>query len=117
MTDSMYTILVAINVKPEYRDSFIKASTAEAQGSVRGEPELFQFQLLVDESNPNRFYFFEIFRDKTAAETHWETGVFKTWWNTVEEMLDGGTERICTMRTIFPSVSGLEKQKPGLMNW
>jgi autoinducer 2-degrading protein len=117
MTDSMYTILVAINVKPEYRDPFIKASTAEAQGSVRGEPELFQFQLLVDESNPNRFYFYEIFRDETAAETHWETGVFKTWWNTVEEMLDGGTERICTMGTIFPSVSGLEKQKPGLMNW
>jgi len=58
MSDSMYTILVAINVKPEYRDSFIKASTAEAQGSVRGEPELFQFQLLVDESNSNRFYFF-----------------------------------------------------------
>ena len=117
MTDSMYSILVAINVKPEYRDSFIKASTAEAQGSVRGEPELFQFQMLVDESNPNRFYFFEIFRDETAAETHWETEVFKTWWNTVEEMSDGGTERISTMRTIFPSVSGLEKQKTGLMNW
>jgi quinol monooxygenase YgiN len=113
----MYSIFVAINVKSEHRDSFIKASNVEAQGSVSGEPGLFQFQMLVDDSNPNRFYFFEIFKNEEAAEAHWETDVFKAWWNTVEEMFDGGTERICTMRTIFPSNSGLEKQKPGLMNW
>ncbi len=117
MLDSMFSIFVVINVRPEHRDSFIKASIAEAQGSVRGEPGLFQFQMLVDESNPNRFYFFEIFKDKDAADTHWDTEVFKTWWNAVEGMFDGEAERICTMRTIFPSVSGLEKQKPGLMNW
>ena len=89
MTDSMYSILVAINVKPEYRDSFIKASIAEAQGSVSGEPEIFQFQMLVDETNPNRFYFFEIFRDEKANKSHWETDAFKAWWNTVEEIFDG----------------------------
>ena len=113
MIDSMYAILVAINVKPEYRDSFIKA----AKGSVRGEPEIYQFQMLVDETDPNRFYFYEIFRDEKANESHWETDAFKAWWNTVEEMFDGETERICTMRTIFPSVTGLEKQKPGQINW
>jgi len=117
MKDSMYCFLVAINVKPEYRDAFIEASTAEAEGSIKGEPEIFQFQLSVDDSNPNRFYFFEIFKNEDAAKYHWETEVFKTWWSTIEEMSDGGTERICTMRTIFPSVSGLEKQKPGLINW
>ncbi len=117
MKDSMYSFLVAINVKPEYRDAFIEASNAEAQGSIKGEPGIFQFQLSVDDANPNRFYFFEIFKNEDAAKYHWETEVFKTWWNTVEEMSDGGTERICTMRTIFPSASGLEKQKPGLMNW
>jgi quinol monooxygenase YgiN len=117
MKDSMYSILVAINVKPEYRDAFIKASTAEAKGSIKGEPGIFQFQMLVDNANPNRFYFFEIFKNEDASKDHWETEVFKTWWNTVEEMFDGGTERICTMHTIFPSVSGLEKQKPGLLNW
>ena len=117
MKDSMYSILVAINVKPEYRDAFIEASIVEAKGSIKGEPEIFQFQMLIDDANPNRFYFFEIFKNEDANKDHWETEVFKTWWNTVEEMFDGGTERICTMRTIFPSVNGLEKQKPGLMNW
>jgi hypothetical protein len=37
--------------------------------------------------------------------------------DTVEEMFNGGTERICTMQTIFPGNSDLEKQKSGLMNW
>ena len=117
MTDSMYSILVAINVKPERRESFIEASVAEAKDVIKSEPGVFQWHILVDESDPNRFYFFEDFRDEEAANEHWETEVFKTWWETVEPMIDGGTERICTMRTIFPSVSGLKKQKPGLTNW
>ena len=117
MPDSMYSIFVAINVKSEHRDSFIKASTVEAQGAISGEPGLFQFHMAVDDSNPDRFYWYEVFKDEKAAEDHWETDIFKTWWNTVEDMFDGEVETICTMRTIFPSISGLEKQKPGLMNW
>jgi autoinducer 2-degrading protein len=46
--------------------------------------------MLVDETNPNRFYFFMIFRDEKANEAHWETDVFKAWWNTVEELFGGG---------------------------
>ena len=117
MIDSMYSILVAINVKPEHREPFIEASVAEAKGVIESEPGVFQWHMLVDESNPNRFYFFEIFRDEESAKEHWETEDFKTWRETVEPMFDGDTERISTMRTIFPSINGLEKQKPGLVNW
>ena len=117
MTDSMYSIMVAISVKPEHREAFIEASTAEAKGVIDSEPGVFQFHMLVDESNPNRFFFFEIFRNQEAAKYHWETEVFKVWWDTVEEMFDGDTEQMSTMHTIFPSVTGLEKQKPGLAYW
>ena len=116
MGDSMYSIFVIINVKPEHRETFVKASTVEARGTISGEPGVYQFHMLADETNPNRFYFFEIFRDEEAVKTHWETENFKIWWDTVEEMIDGDTELVSTMRTIFPSVKGLEKQKPGLMN-
>ena len=115
--ESMYSIFVIINVKPEYRDAFVEASRLEAQGTVSGEAGVFQFHMLVDETNPNRFYFFEIFRDEQALETHWETEVFQAWWDAVEEMFDGEPERVSTMRTVFPSVAGLEQQKPGLANW
>lgn len=117
MQESMFSIFVAINVKPEHREAFVEASIAEARGSIQGEPGLFQFQILADESDQNRFYFYEIFRDENAAKQHWETNVFKTWWNTVEGMIDGEIETISKMRTIFPSVSGLEQQKPALLSW
>ncbi len=64
--------------------------------------------MFVDETNPNRFCFSKIFRDEKANEAHWETGAFKTWWNTVEELFDGGTERIRTIEYDFPKC-----QRPG----
>ena len=115
--ESMHAIFVVINVKPEHVQTFTEASIVEARGTVGGEPGVFQFHMLTDKSNPNRFYFFEIFRDEAAVEAHWETENFKIWWNTIEGMLDGEPETISTMRTVFPSTQGLEKQKVGLKNW
>ena len=83
MADSMYSILVAINVKAEHREPFIDVSLVEARGVIEAEVGVFQFQMLQDEKNPNRFYFFEIFKDEDAAKKHWDTDIFKTWWNTV----------------------------------
>jgi autoinducer 2-degrading protein len=113
----MYAIFVTINVKPKHVDAFTQASLIEAQGVVRNEPGCFQFHMLKDPSNPNRFYFFEIFRDEAAAQAHRETEIFKTWRQTVHDMMDGPPERIATMQTAFPSDDGLERQKPGLLNW
>ena len=114
MSESMYGGFFAIDVKPEHRQAFVEASVTEAKGVLAGEPGVYQFHVLVDRSNPCRFYFFEIFRDEEAIEAHWATEVFKTWWNTVEPRFEDGVETLCTMRTIFPSVPELEAQKPGL---
>ena len=115
--DSMYAIFGSMDVKPEHVEAFRDATVHEARGTVRDEPGVFQFHILTDTDNPNRFYYFEIFRDEAAADAHWETEIFKSWWATVEGMLDGGTQRISNMRTMFPSDHGLEKQKAGLLDW
>ena len=73
MADSMYSIFVAINVKPEHRSSFMEASTVVAQEAVKSEPGLFQFQMLNDEANLNRFYWYEVFKDEQAAIHIWYT--------------------------------------------
>ena len=112
----MYAIFGAINVKPEHVGAFQEATIHEARGTVRDEPGVFQFHILADADTPRRFYYFEIFRDEAAAEAHWATENFTTWWATVEGMLDGGTQRISTMQTLFPSDQGLEKQKAGLLD-
>ena len=113
----MFAIFGAINVKPEFMNEFREATIREARGTVGAEPGVFKFHILEDASTPNRCYDFEIFRDGAAAEAHWETENFKTWWATVAGMVIGEPERISTMRTVFPSDQGLEKQKPGLLDW
>ena len=73
----MYAIFGVINVKPEHVPAFTEATIREARGTVRDEPGVFQFHILTDADTPNRFYFFEIFRDEAAAEAHWETENFR----------------------------------------
>lgn len=113
----MYAIYGVIDVKPEHIDAFTDATIREARGTVRDEPGVFQFHILTDADRPNRFHYFEIFRDEAAADAHWETDNFRSWWATVEGMLDGDVHRISTMRSLFPSDDGLEQQKAGLLNW
>ncbi len=113
----MYSFFVAINVKPEHQAAFVDASITVGQATVKEERGVFRYDVLRDADNPNRFYFYEIFRDKEAAEAHWETGHFKTWWSTVENMVDGEFDRISTMRPVFPSTEGLERQRPSLLRW
>ena len=113
----MFAIFGVINVKPEHVPAFREATIRAARGTVSDEPGVVQFHILTDADTPNRFYYFEIFRDEAAAEAHWETENFQTWWAIVEGMLVEATQRISTMRTLFPSDKGLEKQKAGLVDW
>jgi quinol monooxygenase YgiN len=113
----MYAIFGAITVKPEHVRAFREATICEARGNVRDEPGVVQFHILSDADTRTRFYYVEIFRAEAAAQAHWETENFKTWWATVEGMLDGGTQRISTLRPLFPSEQELENQKAGLLAW
>lgn len=117
MDDAMLGGFFAVNVKPEHRQAFLDASIFEAQSVVSEEPEVFQFQIMVDATNPNRFYFYEVFRDEAAIQEHWETEVFKNWLTTVHSMLDGEIETIAKMRSLFPTAKGFAAQKPGLLQW
>jgi (4S)-4-hydroxy-5-phosphonooxypentane-2,3-dione isomerase len=74
----MYAIFGAMNVQPEHINAFREATIREARGTVWDEPGVFQFHILADADTPNRFYYFEIFRDEAAAEAHWEMENFTT---------------------------------------
>lgn len=117
MSDAMVGRFFAINVKPEDRQAFLEASIFEAQSVISEEREVFQFHIMMDEADPNRFYFYEVYRDEAALQTHRETAVFKRWWAKIQHMLDGEVEAIARMRSLFPTSKGFEAQKPGLLQW
>lgn len=117
MSESMLGGFFAVTVKAEHRNAFVEASAMEAKGVIAGEPGVFQFQILVDVANPNRFYFFEIYEDEAAGKSHMDSDTFKAWKKSVEHMLETEVETIAVMHTLFPSISGLRAQKAGLSTW
>ncbi len=117
MSDEMLGNFFAINVRPEFRQTFLDASIFEAQSVVSEERGVFQFQVMIDAANPNRFYFYEVFKDEAAVQAHRDTSAFKNWWTTIQPMLEGEMETIANMRSLFPSAKGFKIQKPGLLQW
>lgn len=117
MRDSMLGRFFAVNIKPEHRQAFLDASIFKAQSVISEESGVFQFHLMVDATDPNRFYFYEVFCDNAAVQEHWETPVFKNWRNIVEQMHEGEIENIANMRSLFPTHKGFEAQKPSLLQW
>ncbi|GGH21157.1 Quinol monooxygenase YgiN [Cribrihabitans marinus] len=117
MADAMLGTFFAIDVRSEHRQAFLDASIFAAQSFISEEREVFHFQIMVDAVDPNRFYFYNVFRDEAAVQAHEETSVFKTWWQKVQPMLASETETIAKMHTLFPSAKGFEAQKMGLLQW
>ena len=117
MSDAMVARFFAINVRPEDRQAFLEASIFEAQSVISEESEVFQFHIMMDASDPNRFYFYEVFRDEEALRNHRNTAAYKSWWSKIQTMLNGDVERIAQMQSLFPTSKGFEAQKPGLLQW
>jgi quinol monooxygenase YgiN len=117
MPESMLAGFFAIDVKPEHRTAFVAASILEAQNAVSEEAGIFQFQILIDDTDPNRFYFYEVFRDEAAVHEHRETAAFRDWRRTIEPMIEGDVETVAKMSSLFPTRKGFEAQKPGLLQW
>jgi autoinducer 2-degrading protein len=97
----MLALWVKARVKPDQRQRFLKAIEADALGSERDEPGCFRFNVLQDEKDQNVYYFFEVYADQAALETHRKTPHYATWRSALDT-LDGPTEAI-SCRTVFPS--------------
>ena len=112
----MISIFVTIQIKPGFEDRFREASFGDAQGSVRDEPGCFRFDILQNDSDPNRFHLYEVYTDQAALEAHRKAPHYKKWRSTVEDWFDGEIQRV-SMTTVFPSDDGWQQQKPGLLSW
>ena len=74
-----FAVIVAVKIKPERTEEFLKVMHADAQGS-RGEPDCLRFDLLKDEKDPNKFYFYEVYANgKEAMDYHKSMDHYKAW--------------------------------------
>ena len=92
---------VKVRVKPDMRQKFLDAIEVDALGSEQDEPGCVRFNVLQDDADENVYYFYEVYRDEVAVETHRAAPHYAVW-KAAADTLDGPTERVeCT--SVFPT--------------
>ncbi len=82
----MLIVHVHVQVKPDNIGAFQAASLENASQS-RLEPGIECFDVLQDQSDPTRFLLIEIYRTPEDPARHKETEHYKTWRDTVADMM------------------------------
>ena len=96
----MYALWVSVKVKPEMRDRFLAAIEDDSICSVRDEPACVRFDVLQDRSDPDRYYFYEVYHDEAGFKAHTETPHLKRWREAAAECLVEQNLTRCDM--VFP---------------
>ncbi len=87
----MYHIAVSFDVSAEHRDAFVAAALADARDSLAEEPGTKSFEVIADETSPNRFYLLEAYVDAEAFQAHAEGPYFKRFFAEVGDLVEGPT--------------------------
>jgi autoinducer 2-degrading protein len=82
----MHIVHVHVHVKPDHVDAFRAATVANARGSVQ-EAGCVRFDVMQSAEDPVRFVLVEIYRTERDAAAHKETAHYKTWRDTVADMM------------------------------
>ena len=75
----MFSLTVQVQIDPERREEFLTAITANAEASFRDEPGCLRFDVCSVDGDPNRFVFYELYRDAEAFAAHRAAPHFHAW--------------------------------------
>jgi (4S)-4-hydroxy-5-phosphonooxypentane-2,3-dione isomerase len=98
----MFSLLVQLEVRPEDREEFLAAITANAAASVRDEPGCHRFDVSAVEGNDTRFVLYELYDDAEAFEAHKRAPHFAAWRQVADRVL---TSQVNTRGTLVATNS------------
>ena len=81
----MYVILAPIQIKEGFKESFIEAMIADAEGSMSNESGCLRFDVIQDSENANRIWLYEVYENENAFQAHTQAPHFKKWAETVKD--------------------------------
>ena len=97
----MLAVWVKVRVKPQERQRFLDAIEADALRSEGDEPGCLRFNVLQDETDENVYYFYEVYRDPAALESHRAMPHYAVW-RAAADTLNGSPE-VTRCRPVFPA--------------
>jgi (4S)-4-hydroxy-5-phosphonooxypentane-2,3-dione isomerase len=99
----MLAVVVSVRVKPDRRDEFLKAIEEDSRGSREDEPGCLRFDVLQDASDPNHFFFYEVYRDEAALKAHREAPHYQVWVAVRDGGALEGEPQITRCASVFPT--------------
>jgi autoinducer 2-degrading protein len=85
--------IVHLEVQPDKLEEFLAEALLNAQAS-RAEAGVLQFDLLARLESPQRYMFYEVYRDMPSLEAHRSTPHFKRWLEKGVPLLVGDRLRV-----------------------
>ena len=82
----MFIVHVFVHVKSDQIENFKAATIANATESLK-EPGVVRFDVVQQQDDPNRFSLVEVYRTPEDPARHKETSHYKTWRDTVADMM------------------------------
>ena len=102
----MLIVHVFVHVKPDQVEAF-KATTLENARNSLKEAGIARFDIIQQQDDPTRFVLVEIYRTADDPARHKETAHYKTWRETVDDMMAEPRSSI-KYANIFPADEGWE---------
>lgn len=89
----MVILHVTVQVKPEHAREYLEAVRHDAEHSEKDEPGCLRFDVVQDRDDPNRFYYYEVYKDEAALELHRQSPHFKLYAEKTQSWLAASPER------------------------
>jgi autoinducer 2-degrading protein len=83
----MFAVFVTFDVKPDFRDVFVKRMHQQAEDSLEKEKDCGIFEVWLDSKTPNRVQLYEVYMDAAAFDIHLQSAHFKDFDATIGEMI------------------------------
>jgi (4S)-4-hydroxy-5-phosphonooxypentane-2,3-dione isomerase len=84
----MICMLIEVHIKPSALDEFLKVIKHDAVRSEHDEPGCLRFDVLRDNDDPLKFYFYEVYKDEASRMAHREMPHFAEWGKFMKHGLD-----------------------------
>ncbi|HWI30028.1 MAG TPA: antibiotic biosynthesis monooxygenase [Microbacterium sp.] len=97
-------MIVTLDVFEDRIDEFLEGIHANALASLNDEPGCLRFDVHRSIDPHNRFYFYEIYRDRAAFEAdHKAAPHYRVWQGVVERCVVPGTQHNAYAEPAFPA--------------
>jgi autoinducer 2-degrading protein len=98
----MFVVIVQFDSKTEHRRALIDALVEYGHEVRQNEPGTLRFEIIQERHNPNRFFLYEVYRDREGFAAHSQRPDFGQRWEKMKDWLAGPLTQLATGTNIFP---------------